>query len=184
MVAWAVVAIGFLLAGLFAVAIYNRLVRARNLVEEAWSGMDVQLKRRADLIPNLVETVKGYMRHERGVLEQVTTLRAQSLTAATVHERAAAEGAVSRALGALFAVAENYPDLKANQNFLELQKALSDLEEQLQLARRYYNGTVRDLNILIESFPSNFFAAFFGFRKAEFFHVEDADRAVPKVGFA
>ncbi len=184
MVTWAVVGGLLVLGGLFAVAIYNRLVRARNLVEEAWSGMDVQLKRRTDLIPNLVETAKGYMQHERNVLEQVTTLRAKSLAAATVEDRAAAEGAMSRALGALFAVAENYPDLKANQNFLELQKALSDIEEQLQLARRYYNGTVRDLNILIESFPSNIFASFFGFRKATFFHIEEADRAVPKVAFA
>lgn len=184
MLAWAVGLILLVLGGVFAVAVYNRLVRAKNLVEEAWSGMDVQMKRRTDLIPNLVETVKGYMQHERGVLEQVTTLRAKSLSATTVEERAAAEGAMSRALGALFAVAENYPDLKANQNFLELQKALSDIEEQLQLARRYYNGTVRDLNILVESFPSNLFASFFGFRKAVFFHIEEGDRAVPKVEFA
>jgi LemA protein len=184
MVAWAVVGAIVVLLGLLGIAVYNRLVRAKNLVEEAWSGMDVQMKRRTDLIPNLVETVKGYMQHERGVLEQVTTLRAKSLSAATVEDRAAAEGAMSRALGALFAVAENYPDLKANQNFLELQKALSDIEEQLQLARRYYNGTVRDLNILIESFPSNLFASFFGFRKAAFFQIDEADRAVPKVGFA
>ncbi len=123
MVTWAVVGVLVVLGGAFAVAIYNRLVRAKNLVEEAWSGMDVQMKRRTDLIPNLVETVKGYMQHERGVLEQVTTLRAKSLGATTVEERAAAEGAMSRALGNLFAVAENYPDLKANQNFLELQKS-------------------------------------------------------------
>jgi len=181
---WAVGGAIVVLLGLLSIAVYNRLVRAKNLVEEAWSGMDVQMKRRTDLIPNLVETVKGYMQHERGVLEQVTTLRAKSLSAATVEDRAAAEGAMSRALGALFAVAENYPDLKANQNFLELQKALSDIEEQLQLARRYYNGTVRDLNILIESFPSNLFASFFGFRKAAFFQIDEADRAVPKVDFA
>ncbi|WP_448384400.1 LemA family protein [Desulfosoma sp.] len=184
MIPWAVVGAIVVMLGLLGIAVYNRLVRAKNLVEEAWSGMDVQMKRRTDLIPNLVETVKGYMHHERGVLEQVTTLRARSLAAATVEERAAAEGAMSRALGNLFAVAENYPDLKANQNFLELQKALSDIEEQLQLARRYYNGTVRDLNILIESFPSNLFASFFGFRKAAFFQIDEADRAVPKVGFA
>lgn len=178
------VVVAFVLAALYAVVLYNRLVRARNLVEEAWSGIDVQLKRRTDLVPNLIETVKGYMQHERGVLEQVTQLRTRSLLAGTVEERASAEGAMSRALGALFAVAENYPDLKANQNFLELQGALGNLEEQIQLARRYYNGTVRDLNIMVESFPSNLFAAMFGFRKAPFFEIADEEKAVPKVRFA
>ncbi|MEJ5349899.1 MAG: LemA family protein [Desulfosoma sp.] len=172
------------LAGLFAVTIYNRLVRAKNLVEEAWSGIDVQLKRRTDLIPNLIETVKGYMQHERGVLDQVTRLRARSLAAGSVEERASAEGAMSRALGALFALAENYPDLKANQNFLELQSTLTGIEEQIQLARRYYNGTVRDLNILVESFPSNLLASAFGFRKAPFFEIGEEEKAVLKVSFA
>lgn len=181
---WIAVTVGFVVAALSAVMIYNRLVRARNLVEEAWSGIDVQLKRRTDLLPNLVETVKGYMQHERGVLEQVTALRARSLSAATVEERASVEGAMSRALGALFAVAENYPDLKANQNFLDLQSTLTSLEEQIQLARRYYNGTARDLNILVESFPSNLFAAMFGFRKAPFFEIPESDKAVPQVRFA
>jgi len=172
------------MVGLFVVAIYNRLVRAKNLVEEAWSGIDVQLKRRSDLIPNVIETVKGYMEHERSVLDHVTSLRAKTLAATSVEERASAEGAMSRALGTLFAVAENYPDLKANQNFLELQDTLRDIEEQIQLARRYYNGTARDLNILIESFPSNLLASFFGFRKAVFFEAADEDKAVPKVRFA
>ncbi|MBC7358220.1 MAG: LemA family protein [Desulfacinum sp.] len=169
---------------LFSVVLYNRLVRARNLVEEAWSGIDVQLKRRTDLIPNLVETVRGYVQHERGVLEEVTAQRTRTLQASSVEEREQAERGLGRALGALFAVAENYPDLKANQNFLELQQALADIENEIQLARRYYNGTVRDLNILVESFPSNLFASLFGFRKARFLEIEEGERAVPKVSFS
>ena len=166
------------------ISIYNRLVRNRNLVEEGWSGIDVQLKRRADLIPNLIETVKGYMGHERGVLEKVTEMRARSLQATDVGEKGRAAGLLSGALGNLFAVAENYPALKANQNFLELQNSLAGIEEQVQLARRYYNGAVRNLNILIESFPSNLVAGFFKFKQAEFFEIENqADRAVPKVSF-
>ncbi len=167
-----------------AVAIYNRLVRNRNLVEEGWSGIDVQLKRRADLIPNLLEAVKGYLQHERGLLERVTELRARSLQAGSVAEKSEAEGMLTRALGNLFAVAENYPDLKADQNFLDLHRALSETEDQIQLARRYYNGTVRNLNIMVESFPSNVVARTFGFSRAEFFEIEDpGDRAVPRVSF-
>jgi LemA protein len=170
---------------LVAVAQYNRLVRARQLAQEGLSGIDVQLKRRADLIPNLLETVKGYMGHERQVLERVTELRAQSLKAGSLSEKGQVEGMLSRALGNLFAVAENYPDLKASQNFLDLQKSLADIEEQLQLSRRYYNGAVRALNILVESFPSNLVARLFGFSQLEYFELEDqADRAVPKVSFA
>lgn len=166
------------------IGMYNSLVRVRNLVMEGWSGMEVQLKRRADLIPNLVETVKGYMGHERGLLTKVTELRTQSLSARGVEEKGRLEGALSRTLANVFAVAEGYPDLKANQNFLDLQKQLSQVEEEIQLARRYYNGTVRDLNIKVESFPSNIVAGIFNFTPAEFFEVEDkADRAVPKVGF-
>ncbi|MEJ5329046.1 MAG: LemA family protein [Desulfobaccales bacterium] len=173
-----------LVAALSVVAIYNRLVKNRNLVREAWSGIDVQLKRRADLIPNLVETVKGYMQHERGVLEKVTELRTRSLQAGTVADKAQAEGLLTSALRTLFAVAENYPDLKASANFQDLQKTLADIEEQLQLARRYYNGAARNLNILIESFPSNLVARAFGFETAEYFEIEDAaERAVPRVSF-
>ena len=166
------------------VAIYNNLVKNKNLVQEGWSGIDVQLKRRADLIPNLLETVKGYMGHERGVLEKVTELRSQSLKATGVAEKAQAEGALGAALGNLFAVAENYPDLKASQNFMELQKSLADIEDQIQLSRRYYNGAARNLNILIQSFPSNLIANNFGFTPVEYFEItEAADRAVPKVSF-
>ena len=181
---------GFIFLGLVilllvaAVGIYNRLVKNRNLVQEAWSGIDVQLKRRADLIPNLLEAVKGYMGHERGVLDRVTELRTQSRQAGSVGEKAQAEGLLGAALGNLLAVAENYPDLKASQNFLELQKSLADIEEQLQLARRYYNGAARDLNILIGSFPSNLIAERFNFQPVEYFEIESAqDREVPKVSF-
>ena len=169
---------------LWLAAIYNKLVTNKNMVAEGWSGIDVQVKRRADLIPNLIEAVKGYMGHERGVLEKVTELRTQSLKAQGVGEKARAEGALSAALGNLFAVAENYPDLKASQNFIELQKSLADVEEQIQLARRYYNGAARSYNILIASVPSNIIANTFGFHPVEYFEIEDAgDRAVPKVSF-
>ncbi len=169
---------------IWAVAIYNRLVRLQNLVEEGWSGIDVQLKRRADLIPNLVETVKGYMDHERELLAKVTALRARSSEAGSVAEKVKLEGQLSRSLAHLFAVAENYPDLKADQNFMQLQGQLAELEEQIQLARRYYNGTVRELNIKIESFPGNLVARRFGFSQAEFFEIEDpTDRRVPEVSF-
>jgi len=171
------------LAG-FVVAAYNRLVRLRNLAEEGWSGIDVQLKRRADLIPNLIEAVKGYMTHERELLEKVTELRSKSMKTENVGEKAHIEGALSRSLANIFAVAEGYPDLKANQNFLDLQNQLSKIEEEIQLARRYYNGTVRNLNIKVESFPSNIIANMFHFSKAEFFEIEDeVVREVPKVKF-
>jgi LemA protein len=167
-----------------AVAIYNRLVRNRQMVQEGWSGIDVQLKRRTDLIPNLIESVKGYMGHERGVLEKVTELRAQSLKSSGVGDKARVEGALGAALGNLFAVAENYPDLKASQNFIQLQQSLADIEDQIQLARRYYNGAARNLNILIQSFPSNLIANSFGFTPVEYFEIEEAgERAVPKVSF-
>jgi LemA protein len=170
---------------LVGVAQFNRLVSSRQMAQEGLSGIDVQLKRRADLIPNLIEAVKGYMGHERGVLEKVTELRTQSLQAGSLAEKGQVEGALSRALGNLFAVAENYPDLKASQNFIELQKSLADVEEQIQLSRRYYNGAVRNLNVLVESFPSNIVARMFGFSSMEYFELEDqADRAVPKVSFS
>ncbi len=170
----------------YAVLIYNRLVSTRQMTEEAWSGIDVQLKRRSDLIPNLVDTVKGYAAHERGVLEDVTALRnaARAVPADDVGARAKAEGALSQALGRLLAVAENYPDLKASANFLELQRELSALENEIQMARRYYNGATRNLNTLVESFPSNIVANQFAFKKREYFEIEEpADRALPKVFF-
>ena len=167
-----------------AVVIYNKLVTNKNMVAEGWSGIDVQLKRRADLIPNLIEAVKGYMGHERGVLEKVTELRAQSLKAEGVGDKAKVEGALGAALGNLFAVAENFPDLKASQNFIQLQQSLADIEDQIQLARRYYNGAARNYNILIQSFPSNLVASSFRFTPVEYFEIAaDADRTVPKVAF-
>lgn len=175
-----------LVAG-YVIYAYNALVRARQMVREAWSGIDVQLKRRADLIPNLIETVKGYAAHERGTLDEVTELRtrAQSIPRDDVAGRAQVEGALTQALGRLFAVAEAYPDLKANQNFAQLQTTLETTEGEIQMARRYYNGAARDMNIKVESFPSNLIAGPFGFEKAEYFEIEDpADRAVPKVSFS
>ncbi len=170
-----------------AVVLFNRLVRTRQMANEAWSGIDVQLKRRSDLVPNLVETVKGYAAHERTVLEEVTQLRAaaRALPAGDVAARAQAEGALSLGLGKLFALAENYPDLKANANFLELQRQLSSLEDDLQMARRYYNGAVRNLNTLVQSFPNNIVAHSFGFSERAFFEISDeAERAAPRVTLA
>jgi LemA protein len=168
---------------LYAVIVFNSLVRTRQMANEAWSGIDVQLKRRSDLIPNLVEAVKGYAGHERSVLEDVTRLRgaARALPADDVASRAKAEGALSVALGKLVALAENYPDLKASNNFLELQQELSQLETELQMARRYYNGAVRNQNVLVQSFPSNLIAGLFCFGQRQYFEISDADRAVPGV---
>jgi LemA protein len=160
---------------------YNRLVRLRNMVNEGWSGIDVQLKRRSSLIPNLVETVKGYVGHERGLLSEIADLRARSLESRSIGDKGQVETALSGKLGAVFAVAEGYPELKASTSFLELQKELTDLEDQIQMARRYYNGTVRNLNISVESFPSNVVAGMFRFAQAEFFAADDADRAAPQV---
>jgi len=169
---------------LWAVLLYNGLVRMRNMVQEAWSGIDVQLKRRTDLIPNLVSTVKGYAEHEKGTLEEVIRLRGLAQNAQGVGETAQAQGLLGAALGKLFALAESYPELKANANFAQLQASLGEIEEQIQLARRYYNGAVRNLNIAVESFPSNLVAGRFGFEKAEFFELESpSERAVPKVEF-
>ena len=173
------------LIGLWAISIYNKLVYNRNLVKEGWSGIETQLKRRSNLIPNLVEAVKGYIGHEKGVLEKVTEARSQTGRAATPAERGKAEGLLGQALANIFAVAEAYPELKANQNFMDLHNQLSSLEDEIQMARRYYNGTVRDFNVLIESFPSNVVAGAFGFVQAEFFEIEnEADRAVPQVSFS
>jgi LemA protein len=172
------------LVALLLIVLYNRLVRLRNMVREGWSGIDVQLKRRANLIPNLVETVKGYMGHERDLLEKVTDLRSRSMQAGSLGEKQLAENALTGGLARLFAVAEAYPELKANQNFQDLQQQVSDIEDQIQLARRYYNGTVRNLNIAVESFPGNLVAGWFAFQTATFFELEEpADRAVPTVGF-
>ncbi len=174
------------LIALYVIFIYNGLVRSRQMAEEAWSGIDVQLKRRADLIPNLIETVKGYAAHEKTTLEEVVELRnrAQAVPAGDVAGRAQAEGLLGQALGRVMALAEAYPDLKANQNFSELQASLETMESEIQMARRYYNGAARDLNIKVESFPSNLVAGQFGFSKREYFEIaNEADRAVPSVKF-
>lgn len=171
---------------LFAIILYNALVKKRQMVEEGWSGIDVQLKRRANLIPNLVETVKGYTSHEKETLDAVTQMRtrAEAMPKDDVAGRARVEGQLSQALGRLFAVAEDYPDLKASQNFSDLHQSLDEIEDAIQMARRYYNGAVRGLNVAVESFPSNLIANQFKFEKAEYFEIEDeADRAVPKVQF-
>jgi LemA protein len=162
---------------------FNRLVRLRNQVMEAWAGIDVQLQRRYDLVPGLVATVRGYMRHESGVLERVTRLRGHP--GLPVVERAGEESGLSRSIGRLFALAEDYPDLKASEGFQQLHRSLVEIEEHLQYARRYYNGSVRDNNNLVEGFPSLLVARLFGFRTADFFEIELASqRAAPSVGLA
>lgn len=173
-------------AAAYAVILYNGLVKNRQMVEEGWSGIDVQLKRRTDLIPNLLETVKGYMSHERETLEAVVQARAAATGASngTPEQRAQAEGMLSAALGKLLAIAEAYPDLKANTTFLEFQAALQTVEDEIQMSRRYYNGAVRNMNVMVESVPSNFIAGPFGFQKAQYFELEnESDRAVPTVKF-
>ena len=170
----------------YAILAYNGLVKARQMVREAWSGIDVQLKRRANLIPNLLATVKGFAKHEAETLENVTKMRARVGEVATgdIAGRAQAEGMLSQALGKLMMVAENYPDLKANENFLELQTALSETEDEIQMSRRYYNGAARALNVKVESFPSNIIANTFKFDRTDYFELEnEADRAVPDISF-
>jgi LemA protein len=173
------------LAALWVMSVYNGLVRQKNVVAEAWSGIDTQLKRRADLIPNLVETVKGYATHERTTFDELARLRAAGQSQTDPAARAQTEQAITAAIGKIMAVAEAYPELKANANFQSLQNELAEIEDQLQLARRYYNGTVRDFNVTIEQFPSNFIANFGGFKPAAFFQIDnEADRSVPKVSFS
>ena len=168
---------------LYVVFVYNGLVALRNRVSEAWSDIDVQLKRRYDLIPNLINTVKGYAAHESGVFEKVTAARANAMQAGNAHDKAEAENMLSDTLKSLFAVAEAYPDLKANQNFLELQRELSDTENKIQASRRFYNGNVLELNNKIDMFPSNIIASIFNFVKKEFFEVAEAEKEVVKVQF-
>ena len=176
------IVIGILI--LWAIVIFNSFVRLKHRVNEAWSDIDVQLKRRHNLIPNLIETVKGYAKHEKGLFEKVTQARTNAVSAKGVEEKGKAENMLSNTLKTLFAVAENYPDLKANANFLELQRELSDTENKIQAARRFYNGNVRDLNIKAERFPSRIIAGMFRFKKREFFEIEEAgERKVPKVKF-
>lgn len=169
---------------LYAVSIYNRLVKLKNLVQEAWSSIDVMLKKRHDLIPNLVETVKGYATHEKETLENVTKARNLAAGANTVEGKEAAEKSLNQAMVNLFAVAEQYPDLKANTNFQQLQAELSSIENDIEKSRRYYNGTARENNTLVESFPSNVIANMYKFEKAKFFELDNiAERGVPTVKF-
>ncbi len=178
-----IVAVIILLA-LYAMGVYNSLVRLRTLCEEGWSSIDVFLKKRYDLIPNLVETVKGYAAHEKETFENVTQARANAMAAKGVGEQQVAENNLNKALMSLYAVAEQYPELKANQNFLNLQNQIETLEGEIEKSRRYYNGTVREYNIKVSSFPSNIIAGMFGFVKEKFFELTNvAEREVPKVQF-
>jgi len=183
-----VVLAAIVVLALWLMAIYNGLIRSKNRVDEAFSDIDVQLKRRYDLIPNLVETVKGYMTHEQGTLTKLTEARTAAMAVhdkkdATLAEKEQAENMLSGTLKTLFAVTENYPDLKASQNFLQLQDEISDTENKIQAARRFYNGNVRDFNIKIEVFPTNLVASSLGFKKYEFFQAEQSEKANVQVKF-
>jgi len=163
---------------------YNRLITLRNRTQEAWSDIDVQLKRRYDLIPNLVETVKGYAAHEKETFEKVTEARARAMGAQNLEEKNDAENALSATLKSLFAISENYPQLRAAENFLELQRELTDTEDKIQAARRFYNGNVRDLNTKIQIFPASLVASVFGFKSMDFFGLDEAAEREPvKVNF-
>jgi LemA protein len=184
MLALIIVLVILALVVLYAIATYNRLVHLRVSAEEGEAEIDVQLKRRHDLIPNLVETVKGYAAHERGTLEEVTAARGAAMQAQAPADKAQAEGVLTQALGKLFALAESYPDLKANQNFIELQRELSATEDRIAAARRFYNDTVQHYNTKIQTFPAAVIARFGNFQQREFFELEDrADAAVPGVSF-
>ncbi len=180
------IAIGIIIAiALIAGFLYNSLISSRNRVDEAWSDIEVQLKRRYDLIPNLIETVKGFARQESSVLENVTQARAAAMGATNFTEKAQDENVLTGALGKLFAVAESYPDLKSNQNFLAMQGDLRDTEDKIQASRRFYNGTVRDFNTKLQVFPTNMFAGLMGFKVREFFDIDDKgpESQTPKVQF-
>jgi LemA protein len=175
-----------LLVGLAAlvVGLYNRFIRLKNAAESSWSDIDVQLKRRWELVPNLVETVKGYAAHERGTFDEVTRARGAAMQATAPADKAQAETALTASLRSLFAVAEAYPELRANQNFLELQGELGKLEEAIQNARRYYNAVVRDLNTAVETFPGNMIASSFGIGRRDYFELgSEAERSAPRVSF-
>jgi len=175
-VTWVLIAIVVALV-LWAIVMFNRFVTLTNRVKEAWSDIDVQFKRRYDLIPNLVETVKGYAAHEAGTLTKVTEMRTRAMNASAPADKAQAENQLSGALKSLFAVSENYPDLKANQNFLALQQELSDTENKIQAARRFYNSTVQDLNSALQRFPSNLIGSTFGFTARDFFQLDASEAA-------
>lgn len=179
-----IIIVAVLLLGV--VLMYNSLVRLRNRTDEAWSDIDVQMKRRYDLIPNLVDTVKGYAKHEKELFENVTKARTEAINADGVKQQAQAENMLTDALKSVFAVAENYPDLRATENFQKLQDELSDTENKIMASRRFYNANVRDLNTKIETFPTNLLAGMFGFKQREFFELDEGDAAARepvKVGF-
>jgi len=181
-VKWIVLAV-VAAVGLYVIVIFNRLVRARNLVREGWSGIDVQLRRRSDLIPNLVEVVKSYAAHERSLFDDIAKKRSTAMRALGVPGKAVAESELQASLRQLIALAEAYPALKANQNFLKLQDQLAELEDQLQMARRYYNGAARDFNIAIQSFPDVLVARTARFVEAAFFQIDDGEAVLPSVDF-
>ncbi len=173
------------LLALLVISAYNKLVRGKNMLDEAWSGIDVQLKRRHDLIPSLVSTVKGYASHERDTLEAVLEARAKAMNCSGKGADAVGEceNQLTGALRSLFALSEAYPDLKANQNFMQMQQQLTTLEDEIQMARRYYNGQAREQNNRVLTFPMNVIAGFFGFRKEPYFEMSEAERAVPEIKF-
>ena len=166
---------------IYVIYLYNKLVKSRNMQREAWSGVDVQLKKRHELVPNLINIVRTYAKHESKLIEEVTLARSSAVDARAMSEKNGGEGLLGMQLGNLMVLIEDYPDLKADENFLDLQESLSEIEDTIQHARRYYNGSVRDLNNLIETFPSSIVARIFRFQKAEFFEIQDAqERKVPK----
>ncbi len=173
----------FVLLGGYLMFLYNKMVANKNRMLDAWSGIDVFLKKRHDLIPNLVETVKGYATHEKTTFEQITQYRSEAMQAKSPQDKAESESMLGKALTNLFAVAENYPELKANENFQQLQKQLADLENELESSRRYYNGTVRENNTFMEQFPANMLVGMFSFQKGEFFNISSDEKGVPKVSF-
>jgi len=179
---WILIGIVVVIA-LWLIAVYNSLIRLKNRTDEAWSDIDVQLKRRYDLIPNLISTVKGYAQHEKNLFEKVTQARTAAMGAQGPADKSQAENMLSDTLKSLFAVAENYPDLKANENFLELQRELSDTENKIQASRRFYNGNVRDFNIKIELFPNNLVAGMLNFTKRDFFEIKGEEKEPVKVEF-
>ena len=168
---------------IYVISVYNKLVNSRNKVENQWSQIDVQLKRRADLIPNLVETVKGYAKHEEGTLTKVIEMRNKAVNASSVNEKVEANNELTGALSRLMVIAEAYPELKANTNFVSLQNDLKDTEDKISYARQFYNDSAMNFNNLVEMFPSNIIANMFGFKKFEFFKVEEEAKEVPKVQF-
>ena len=184
MIIWIVVAVVAILA-IVVISIYNNLVKLNVRTDEAWSDIDIQLKRRYDLIPNLIETVKGYAKHEKEAFENVTRARAEALGAESVGDKAKAENQIEGALKSIFAVAEAYPDLKANQNFAQLQADLTDTEDKIQASRRFYNSNVREMNIAVQTFPTNIFANMFNFKKRDLFELDEvAEKEPVKVDFS